>query len=52
VALAKARESGNTPELRQAYQENLDAVSGLAESDEKYPRYQHLLKLAEKQGAQ
>ncbi|BFM16117.1 response regulator [Maricurvus nonylphenolicus] len=52
VALAKAASSGNSDELRQAYQENLDAVSGLSESHEKFPRYQHLVTLAEQQKLQ
>lgn len=51
VALAKALSSGNTDELKQLYQDSLDAVSGLSEDDKKYPRYQHLVKLAEKQSA-
>ncbi len=49
VALAKAATSGNSDKLKKIYQENLEAVADLEKSDEKYPRYQHLLNLAKKQ---
>lgn len=48
VALAKAATSGNSDKLKKVYQENLEAVADLEESDKKYPRYRHLLSLAEK----